>query len=62
MSAVFPHPPDKDIVGEWVEERNVRYCREIGKPFIQEGTDVITTTSDTTSTGRNGTDSSCRFA
>jgi transposase len=39
----------------------MRYWREMGNACSQEGTDVITTTSDTTSTRRNGTDSACRF-
>jgi transposase len=39
----------------------MRYWREMGNAYSQEGTDVITTTSYTTSTRRNGTCSACHL-
>ncbi len=42
--------------------RKMRYWGEIENGENQEGTDVIAATSDTANTGRNGTDSACRFA
>jgi DNA modification methylase len=44
------------------QERNMRYWKEMERAWTQEGTDVVTTTSDTASTRRNGTYSSCHFA
>ena len=60
-------PPFRRYSPNWIvlaigQERNLRYWGERDNVDSQEGTKVIAATSDTASTRRNGTDSSCHFA